>query len=131
MLDPKKIRNVIACEDIRDEIGNKKSLMGVLGGDILVAEFPATLQLAIYFEYAADESDEATFVAKFRLWQDDTAIAAGEINAPIQRGKSVTLVIPRGLVQFQKEASFRMTIALEGENELEVLRKSVSKGPTS
>jgi hypothetical protein len=36
-----KFYNVILCDDIREEIGNKKSLMGIFGGDVLVPRFPA------------------------------------------------------------------------------------------
>jgi hypothetical protein len=31
------------CDDVRNEVGNKLSLMGVYGQDLLLREFPATL----------------------------------------------------------------------------------------
>ena len=33
----------IYCEDIRQEVGNKRSLMGIFSGTIFVNEFPVTL----------------------------------------------------------------------------------------
>jgi len=50
-------RNVVVCEDVRDEVGNKRSLMGVFSGDITVQQFPAIVQLAVYLEYAPDKDD--------------------------------------------------------------------------
>lgn len=31
------------CDDVRNEVGNKLSLMGVYGQDLLLREFPTTL----------------------------------------------------------------------------------------
>lgn len=122
----KKFRNIILCEDIREEIGNKKSLIGVLAGDILTGAFPAHLSLAIYFEYLPDESDGDEFAADFRLWRGDTMIVHGACKAPIEPDKIVTIVLPRGLAYFDAESRFRMTISLKGQPELELLNKKVS-----
>ncbi len=128
MAHPKdKIRNIVLCEDIRDETGNKKSLMGVMAGDVLVDEFPATLSVAVYFEYVPDGEDGDELSAEFRLLQNDAEIVHGAIRAPIDPGKIVTLVLPRGLAIFEKEASFRMTLSVNGGDEFEILNKSVSK----
>lgn len=132
MADPKdKVRNVILCEDIRDEIGNKKSLMGVMGGDIIVATMPAAIQVAIYFEYHPDDDESEDFALKFRLWQDDTEIATGEMQAPIARGKDITLVVPRGMVLFEKEGAFRITASVRGGPEFQILSKKLMLAATS
>jgi hypothetical protein len=119
------MRNVILCEDIRDEMGNKKSLMGVLAGDIVVGELPATLSVAIYFEYVPDAADGSEFSATFRLLIDDGEIAQGAIEAPIEKGSVVTLILPKALVGFQKPSIFRMMLTVRGGPEFEVLEKKV------
>jgi hypothetical protein len=35
-----RVEYVLVCEDIRQEIGNKPSAMGIFSGDIVVREFP-------------------------------------------------------------------------------------------
>jgi hypothetical protein len=125
-----RFRNIILCEDIREEVGNKKSLMGVLAGDIIVAAFPATLNVAVYFEYVPDKDDGNEFAIEFRLWQDDEELAVGKVRAPIEPGKVVTLVLPRALSVFEKAKAFRMTVKRNGEEEFELLNKKVL-APTS
>ena len=126
-----KIKNVILCEDIREEIGNKKSLMGVLGGDIVVATIPAAIQVAVYFEYLPDDDETDSFALKFRLWQDDVEIATGEMQAPLQIGKTVTLIVPRGVVLFEKEGTLRITASVRDGKEFQILSKKVTKSFTS
>ncbi len=132
MAHPKdKIRNVILCEDIRDEIGNKKSLMGVMAGDILVGEFPATLSVASYLEYVPDSEDGSEFSAEFRLLKGDSLLISGEIRAPIEPGKIVQLILPRGLAIFDAETSLRMLVSVKGGAEFEVFNKKISVATTS
>ncbi len=38
-----KVELVVLCDDIRDEVGNKKSLMGVYSNNIILKGVPATL----------------------------------------------------------------------------------------
>src|SRR4051812_4498183 len=45
------IINVIVCEDVRQELNNQNTLIGVFAGDILVKEFPASMRIAVYAEY--------------------------------------------------------------------------------
>ena len=128
MANPKdKVRNIILCEDIRDEVGNKKSLMGVMAGDILVGEFPATLSVAVYFEYVPDDEDRDLFSTEFRLLQNDDEIVRGEIKTPIEAGKIVTVVLPRGLMLIQADAFLRMVISVNGSAEFDIINKRVSK----
>lgn len=119
-----KFSNVIVCEDIRDEVGNKKSLMGVIGGDILVPEYPATIKIAVYMEYNPNDKDREKLIVEFRLLQDEKEIAKGKLEAatPI---KSATFILPTGLVTFDKDASFKIVASVNGRPEEEVLSKMV------
>jgi hypothetical protein len=127
----RKIRNVIVCEDIRDEIRNKKSLIGVFPGDILVAEFPATIQFAIYMEYTPDADDGDQLSIEFRLLQDDTEMAKAKGITPIIHGQNAVLAIPRGVGLFEKETKFRLCISVNGEPETEIMSKRIIKATTT
>ncbi len=62
--------NIVAlfCDDVRSEVGNKLSLMGVYGQDLLLQEFPATLPklcaVMLLDVPAGTEAREAVFVLK-------------------------------------------------------------------
>src|ERR1700688_3141844 len=105
--------------------------MGVLGGDIVVATIPAAIQVAVYFEYLPDDDETDSFALKFRLWQDDVEIATGEMQAPLQIGKTVTLIVPRGVVLFEKEGTLRITASVRDGKEFQILSKKVTKSFTS
>jgi hypothetical protein len=42
---------VVICDDVRRELNGKDILVGVYGGEIIVAQLPFTLNLAIWCEY--------------------------------------------------------------------------------
>ena len=116
---------MIVCEDIRDEINNKKSLMGVLAGDILAPGFPAQLQIAIFFEYVPGSEDGDTVKIEFRLLQDDTEIAKGSIESPVLPAQTISAVLPRAIVVFPDKMTFRMLVTVNGRPEQEIMRKKV------
>jgi hypothetical protein len=123
-----KFRNVIFCEDIRDEVGNKKSLMGAIAGDVFVPAFPATIKIAIYFEYAPEPIERNQHLSiEFRLLQNDDEIAKGGMEATVQPNQSANFILPMALVTFEKEATFRMRAAVNGGPEQELLTKKISK----
>lgn len=129
---PNRFRNVIVCEDIRDEVGNKKSLMGVLSGDILVPSFPATIKIAVFMEYYPGADDGGQLSAEFRILQDDIEIAKGKMEAKsIRPEHPATFVFPTGLVVFEKEATFRLYASVNKRPEQEIVSKRVGKLPIS
>jgi len=125
-----KFGSVIVCEDIRDEIGNKKSLMGVMGGDILVPNFPATLKIAIYMEYHPDAKDREHLSLEIRLLQDDTEIAKGKMESAKAIKGVATFVLPTGLITFDKEVNFKLLASVNGRPEQEILNKKVTSQTT-
>jgi hypothetical protein len=50
--------HVVFCDDVRQEVGNKMSLIGVYGADLFVNELPIVLpKLAIFITVATEESN--------------------------------------------------------------------------
>ena len=121
-------RNVIVCEDLREELGNKKSLMGIFTGDIVVSQFPATVPLAFYIEYMPDKSDTDEISFEFRLMQDDAEMAKGIAAAPLAPSQVAVIVLPRGLGTFDKECNFRLLVSVAGSSETEIVSKRIIKG---
>lgn len=124
-----KFRNVILCEDIRDETGNRKSLMGVLSGDILVATLPAVIQIALFFQYHPDKNDAEDISIAMRFVDDKIEMMKGKTE-----GKStgiITVAIPKGVATFEKETTFRVLVSVNGGAEEEILTKKVLVGAVS
>jgi hypothetical protein len=124
-----KFKNVIFCEDVRDEVGNKKSLMGVITGDLNVATFPATIQSAVFFEYAPDASDGDKLSVRFRLMQDETEIASGGMEADISVHRRANFILPKSFIVFEKPATFKLLASVNGGPEQEVLSKQILQEP--
>ena len=123
-----KFRNVIVCEDIRQEVHGKWSLMGVFSGDIVVPDFPSHVQAAFYLEYVPDPEDNHKLAFEFRLLQDDNELIKGHSEAEIEKGQVATIVLPRGIAAFEKEATLRVCVSVNGGKEIEVVNKRILKG---
>lgn len=126
-----KFRNIILCEDVRDELGNKKSLMGILGGDILVPHFPAVLKIALYMEYVPESAEEKAVTVEFRILQDDAEIAKGKMEAEISPGQTANFILPQALISFEKDTVFQFNASVNGEAEEAILNKKVMKTPAT
>jgi hypothetical protein len=102
---PLRVGNAIVCENIRQELHGKHSLIGVFSGDILINTFDVMLQVAVYIEFIADElgkvqvelivsydhKDRVKINAEFdyKDVRDPAVIASPSISIPIERGASI------------------------------------------
>src|SRR5437016_4263997 len=104
---PSAFRNVILCEDIRDEAGNKKSLMGVISGDLILGDLPALIHVALFAEYERTTLKADTITIK--VMQNDEEIATVGLEIPDGGSHTAAVVLPRAIVRFEQECtlSFR------------------------
>ena len=116
------------CEDVRDETGNKKSLMGVFGGDILVPNFPAAIQFAVYFQYIPKNEDPQQFEIKVRLLQGEVEVGKGRFGADRTELPILTMVLPRGIILFEKPTTLKLLAAVHDSPEVEILTKQIREG---
>jgi hypothetical protein len=121
-----KFRSAILCEDIRDEVGAKHSLMGVLSGDIIVPSLPATIQIAFFAQYHLSEGEDHQIKVLLRLMIDDTEIAHATLEANVPAHAPVaTLVLPKGLASFEKESTFQILASIRGGPEEVLVTKKL------
>jgi hypothetical protein len=123
-----KFRNVIVCEDIRDEMNGKKSLMGVFSGDIVVPSMPAVVRLAVYVEYEPDANDGNQVDFDFRLMQNATEMFRAHGSAPVQSGQSVVVALPPGLATFSNDTRFQVLASINKGEEIELVSKKIFQG---
>ena len=119
-------RNVVLCDDIREELGGKKSLMGIFPGDIFVQEMPAAIQVSMYAEYVPNDTTKNTSII-LRLYVDEAEIAKAQIDAPANSLSPLVLVLPKGVVTFDKSGEFRITAAVNDGEPQEIIRKQIAK----
>ncbi len=75
-------RTVIAqfCEDFRQEIGNKFSLMGCYGSDLYVPKFPITLPKLCVFVYVRTPKEHPFGTLTLRVMRAEQALATLSAN---------------------------------------------------
>lgn len=117
--------NVIACEDVREEIGNKKSLMGVFSGNIVAAEIPAQVWIAFYIEKMPEQPGKAEEVV-IQVKQNERTVGTVTIN--FEAPEIATLVIPRAVMRIPEECTLILTASVNRGEPIQILSKSVSKG---
>lgn len=120
-----QFRNAILCEDVREEIRNKKSLMGVFTGDVVVSEFPARIRMAIYLEYAPIKG-EGQHIIEIVLMRDEDEIARATASVD-DDSKPRSIILPQGILLLEQGGDL-VVRANVGEVSTEVLRKSVQLG---
>src|SRR5688500_4908101 len=98
-LEAGKFRNAILCEDVREELRNKKSLMGVFAGDVLVDKFPAQIRFALYVEYIPLRGRTVTVL--IRLLQDEEELGTAEMSVHGTH-QPASLILPTVLARFDQ-----------------------------
>ncbi|MAZ78008.1 MAG: hypothetical protein CMF39_04960 [Legionellaceae bacterium] len=94
-----KIHNLLICDDIRAEVGNKISIMGVYGEEIVMnpnikLNGPVKLPLAFLFRFKIEKNEELP--DKFQLEYILNGKKIAPIYGPIQAGnnqKIITLIV--------------------------------------
>ena len=70
----------VVCDDIRPEVGNKVSFMGIYGQELVVPSFPATLPKLCAAVYVRTLTSDPFRRLTVRVQKDDTEL--GQIEIP-------------------------------------------------
>jgi hypothetical protein len=99
------VENVAFCEDVRQEVGGKYTLLGVFAPELSVREIPATMSLAIWI--SGTPSQPGLFTADFRaLDVDKNSVISGKMEGEFSSsGKSSVVIGPMPL-PIQKEGEY-------------------------
>ena len=92
-----KLRDFLVAEDIRAELGNKHSVIGVFGDSIGIAApaLPAMTRLAFFIRLDYDQGDPESFSFEFKvLWdtQDFASFGGGGVRTPDETILTLPLV---------------------------------------
>jgi hypothetical protein len=91
------VENVAFCENVRQEVGGKYTLLGVFAPELSVIEIPATIVLAIWISGTPNAA--GTFEADFRaLGTDKISLISGKMEGEFSStGKSSVVIGPMPL----------------------------------
>lgn len=94
MLEP-RIETVF-CDDIREEVGNKRSLMGIYHSEMFVHDFPTVLpRLCFYVTFTTDiESTDGKVEFKVVKGKDEEELISTNIDIPIDKMNENNLGVP-------------------------------------
>lgn len=114
---------VIYCDDIRQEIGQKHSYMGVYSGDMVIPNFPAVLPklcIAVTVVTPIDDPIETLQINIFQDGIDEPIISTEKITAPppsLEKDDSTLLMahFMFALSPFQIEKESKLRVVAETE----------------
>jgi len=123
----------VLCEDIRSEINNKFSLMGVYGGDILInAAPPAQIDIALYLELENIPSGENSYYLRIEGPNIDIR-ADSQMNNVTGESKGI-IATPKLSLLIEGPGSFTFSAGVDGDNLTPFLQKKIifsESSPTS
>ncbi len=107
----------ILCEDIREEVGNKRSLIGLYGNEITVPKFPASFSVAFYLEFGVVE--KGAYSLHFSMEGPGENSAKMNANIVVDEDTPVVLASPRFSAAVKEPG--RLVIKMTSEEDTVVL----------
>lgn len=126
--DSFEIKNVILCEDVRQERSNKFTLIGVFSGDVQVESLPANVSIAVFMEGNVRRDGRIEINLRFSGPGDVEAILKTTV-VPTRAGEPFTIAVPRLTILMESEGEFHIDVA-EGDGDwVPALTKNILIGP--
>lgn len=119
-----KVMNFIICDDIRTEVGNKHSLMGIyedtINFNVSAKEFgkwPKTMRIGFFLKIRVENNEERNRLNKFKLninYNDKiTTMAEGIINKLLEKENTQGIILAIVFNKFIFENSGSMSVIVE------------------
>lgn len=111
----------VFCDDIRDEVSGKKSLIGCYGPVMEVGAFPASLSKLCIHSIIQTPGDKPFREVKLVVLRDDDVLAEGDIPIQMQVPGSTASMLRMDVefvfspVQIEKACTFRVRAFLDGQ----------------
>jgi len=108
-----EIEKVIVCEDVRYELGNKHSLLGVVAGDLLVPQFPTAFKVAGYVDLSAAGRESLMMEVRWTFEGNPQHQWLHQFvpNPPFH----VALIVPQNQIVVSNGGTLRLEIRLAGK----------------
>ena len=126
----KDFKNVVLCEDIRQEKNNKHILIGVYSGDLIFTSFPAEVRLTFYIEYLPAATGHYDINFRLRVGKKKilSFIVKAEVDDPLSIG---VLPIPIMMYNFKEETILLLEVSVNESNWKQLITKKITQGKVS
>lgn len=112
-----KIQTFLVCDDIRNEIGNKHSLIGVYDERIIFNvtpdkkdSWPKTMKIGIFTKINIENDNPHSFIFKMQYNEKEQQIGTGSINkATGTKDNKITIAIIHNNFLFSQPGSIKFT----------------------
>lgn len=123
-----RIVNAIVCEDVRLELYNKLTLVGVYAGDIIMAEMPGAIGLAFYLELISPTLGTTEFAIQVSLGSTRVAQIEGQMDIS-DTEQSAILTLPRNGFSVTDDTVLTVEFRVASQADYEIcVRKKIRKG---
>jgi hypothetical protein len=121
------VGTAILCEDVRREVGNKRTLVGILAGDILVPSFPSLLNFAVYVEYIPLQTGRLDFSLEAFIGDVKAFIATGQMLVSQPKNPAI-IDIPKLSANIIEPVEIRVNASFAGGPMETIISKQVILG---
>lgn len=120
--------NAVVCDDIRYEINNKISLMGVFANNISVPNFPAVgLRMAVYCEVQVPErGKQYSFEMKLTYANVERMRILGAFE--VHDADVAVVASPQLNVALEREGELEISVSIDNNPPIKVIKKQVAVG---
>lgn len=123
------VANTVFCEQIRNEIANKYTLIGVIGGNVFVPVFPANIAVCAYVEWQVTKIGDATTFFRWSGPGDEPALEL-RIDAQIHEPGLMALALPPGVLACNRPGSFKLEFRASEDAAWDtIIERTVNIGP--
>jgi len=123
-------RNVLLCDDVRKEIGNKRTIVGVFSGDIIVSSVPAVVPLAAYIEFMPTSLDDNEIEFRFLVGNKPIATLKATLN-DLQMGVVAVLELPKIVIHATQPTEVSIDAQIKNRPVQRLMTKKILVGPIS
>jgi hypothetical protein len=121
-------KNVVICEDVRQEVRGKHILLGVTGPNLKVPAFPSVIGVALWISGTA--KDKGPFEAHFQALDPDGSIAVeGKLVGEVAKPGPSTVVIGPMPLNVTKAGDFRFQWKFGKEKWTTIETLRIDEGP--
>ncbi len=121
-----EVRAVIPCDDVREESNNKRSIMGVYSGDIVVPRFPAAFRITAYLEALVIKQVTRKLPIRVLLGEQKILEIEGQLDAS-QQGV-MAMGLPHFLVSATEPSTLKIEVSADEGAWIELLSKKIIQG---
>lgn len=121
-IGPIEIKNAFLCDDVRQEVNNKHTLVGVYSGNIVLPRVPADVLLGLFMEM---ETPAGAHEIEIRISGPGKGSATLKANIQQAESGSASLANSRAQFHMEKEGVFRVDARTPGGRWANVIKKRV------